>query len=65
MGKVRTKWSPKNRAKITEGSIPELRIKNPTLDEYIFIATLAQQGMRSIPDQMRLIIKEYKKSLQQ
>jgi hypothetical protein len=65
MGKDRIKWEHRKRAKITEANVPELRIKNPTLEEYLFVATLAQQGTRSIPDQLRLIIKEYKKQIQQ
>ena len=41
--------------------IPELRAKTPSLENYIYVATLAQQGKRSIPKQIELIIEEHKK----
>jgi hypothetical protein len=42
----------------TEGHlIPELRIKNPSLEEYMYVVNLAENNKRSIPKQFELIIE--------
>jgi len=65
MGKDRIKWEHRKRAKITEDSVPELRVKNPSLENYIHVATLAKEGRRSIPTQIEIIIEEHKKFTRQ
>ena len=65
MGKNGTKGEIGKRAKLTEEDVPELRIKNPTLEEYIYVATLAQEDKRSIPKQLSFILKDYKRLKQQ
>lgn len=65
MGKNRTKWERRKRAKITDDNVPELRVKTPTLENYIYVAALAQQGRRSLPQQIELIFEEHKKFKQQ
>lgn len=61
MGIRGAKWSRRKAEIISEGNVPELRVKNPSLENYIYVATLAQQGRRSIPQQIEMIIEEYKK----
>lgn len=65
MGKRGTKGEISKRAKLTEENVPELRIKNPTLEEYIYVATLAKDAKRSIPKQISFILEDYKKLKQQ
>lgn len=65
MGKNGIKWERGRRVKLTEHNVPELRIKNPSLENYIYVATLAKEGRRSIPKQLELIIEGYKKFQQQ
>lgn len=65
MVKNGTKGGGGKRAKLTEENVPELRIKNPTLEEYIYVATLAKEEKRSIPKQLSFILSDYKKLKQQ
>jgi hypothetical protein len=51
--KVRMKF------KVIKNSIVrDLRIKNPTLEEYMYVANLAEENKRSIPNQLQVMIRE-------
>ena len=52
----------KMKFKIVKNSIVrDLRIKNPTLEEYEYVANLARENKRSIPNQLQFIIEEVRK----
>lgn len=56
-----TKISSKEKMKFRKTRkdiIPSLRIKNPTLQEYVYVDNLARKNKRTIPEQLQVMIKE-------